>query len=109
MGGNPETELQREITSAITEEGLRVMRLNSGGRRGRVRLLDAGTPDLLALPPYSAWFGVTWIEVKLPGEELRENQVVMHDDLRKRGQRVITVYSPYAAAGIMQGLKQSYG
>ena len=109
MGGNPETELQREIVDALGAEGWMVMRLNSGGRIGRVQLLPKGTPDLLALPPQGAQCGSLWIEVKLPGNEPTRVQRDMHTDLRMRGERVATVTSANAAVGIVRGLVETHG
>ena len=109
MGGNPETELQRGIVDAVESEGWRVLRLNSGGRRGRIQLLPAGTPDLLALPPQGARCGLLWIEVKLPGQEPSAVQRRMHTDLRMRGERVAPVTSIDAAVGIVRGLLETHG
>ena len=109
MGDNPETELQREIVDALRAEDWLVLRLNSGGRRGRIQLLPAGTPDLLALPPQGAQCGSIWIEVKLPDNEPTQVQRDMHTDLRMRGERVATVTSANAAVGIVRGLVETYG
>ena len=109
MGGNPETDLQREIVDALRAEDWLVLRLNSGGRRGRIQLLPAGTPDLLALPPQGAQCGSIWIEVKVPGQEPSRVQREAHTDLRMRGERVATVTSVNAAVGIVRGLVETHG
>ena len=108
MGGSTETELQREIMDALGAEGWMVMRLNSGGRIGRVQLLPKGTPDLLALPPQGAQCGSIWIEVKVPGQEPSRVQREAHTDLRMRGERVATVTSVNAAVGIVRGLAETH-
>lgn len=53
-----ETDLQRDILRTLRVCGIRAIRINSGGRIGRVKLAPAGTPDILVMHPYC------WLEVK---------------------------------------------
>lgn len=76
--GKPETDLQTAIQDGLEKLGFWVMRVNAG-KRGRVRMAPKGTPDLLCLLPY------LWLEVKRPGEELNDNQVIWHEKAKKEG------------------------
>lgn len=70
-----EHEIQNMIISVLTMKGFYVMRLNSGKmtneytnkqgvvKKRFIRMLDAGTPDLLAIKKGKAHF----IEIKRPG------------------------------------------
>jgi len=79
-----EADIQREIVKALRQLGFIVLRLNAGKTQHNVKLCEPGTPDLLAIG-----HEVTlWIEVKAPGGKLRDTQVEMHKQLRKRGQLV---------------------
>ena len=98
---NPETELQRDITDALTAHGCLVYRLNSGGYRGRIQLCPPGTPDLLVIPlPGPA----IWMEVKLPDSRISDVQHEHHADLRARGQIVSVVRSVAQALGVVDGV-----
>ena len=93
-----ETQLQSMIISTLHLSGCMTFRLNSG-EKGRVKLCPAGTPDLLVLTRGGA---VIWMEVKLPGEKPRPNQVAMHKHLREYKQSVVVVESPEQAAAVVK-------
>jgi hypothetical protein len=93
VGVKSESDVQREIIKALEDCGWLVFRMNAGGRkagRSYVHLAPKGTPDLLAVPYVGA---PMWVEVKREGGELREDQIAMLADLRKRGQRVLVARS----------------
>lgn len=94
-----ENALQANIRKALESFGFWVERMQSGRsvkvRRGRMRLATAGTPDLLIVAPVYGW-----IEVKLPGEELNENQLEWHARARRSGLRVATVDDPRKAVRV---------
>lgn len=89
MRDKTETEIQAEIREYLQLSGWLVYRMNSGGRRGRVTLHPAGTPDLLALKNGR----VVWIEVKKPGEKPSNIQLEVHDLLIENRFEVIIATS----------------
>ena len=84
------SDVQKPIIDRLKEAGCIVLRLNSGGRVGRVQLLPKGTPDLLALVPGGL---ALWIEVKTEDGELSDKQREFHSELRRYGQIVEVVRS----------------
>ena len=96
---NPETELQRDITDALTAHGCLVYRLNSGGYRARVQLCPPGTPDLIAISPGGS---VMWLEVKLPDGRVSDTQHEHHATLRGHGQLVAVVRSVEQALDVVK-------
>jgi hypothetical protein len=84
-----ETVLSKSIRSALERLGYWTMRINSGGRRGRMSLASAGTPDILILAPVYGW-----LEVKRPGDgRLLATQRRWHDKATRHGVRVAVVRS----------------
>ncbi len=84
-----EADLQREIIATLKTRGYIIFRLNSGySGRNNVKLCPVGTPDILAVGHRTSW-----IEVKGPNGTLRDTQVKMIGELRKRGQLVIIAKS----------------
>lgn len=73
----PETILQARIVRALKVAGYWVERIFAGEaptRGGYIHGASDGTPDLLVIGKGWSGFG----EVKLPGEELRDNQIEWH-------------------------------
>lgn len=89
-----EGEIQREIVSALRKIGVWVDRRNSGGRLGRVRLCETGTPDL--------WTQLGYLEVKVPGKGLSDDQRAWHAKAKLYGVRVATVYSAGEAVDVVR-------
>lgn len=81
-----EIEIQKEIVKAMEALGHKVFRMNSGRGRYNQHLCEPGTPDLLvvAMKGYSFW-----LEIKTPKGKLSPEQVAMHAELERRGQRVL--------------------
>ena len=81
-----ETQLQKSIVDALNQAGYWAFRVNSGTRsNGTVKLAPKGTPDICLVSPPG------WLEVKLPGKELSEDQKTWHARARRLGVRVATV------------------
>lgn len=79
-----ETQLSRSIQAALLRAGFWVIRVQSGMvkvRRGFMHLAPVGTPDLHII-------GEGWIEVKVPGQELKPEQALWHEKARRLGVRV---------------------
>lgn len=89
-----ETDLQRTILEELSKAGYWAMRVNSGGRQGRVRLAPDGTPDICLIAPYG------WIEVKLPGKGLRPAQADWHAKAQRLGVRVAIATSAAEAIDV---------
>ena len=85
-----ESQIQKQIIDALKIAGHLVFRMNAGQTSYNVKLAPKGTPDLLTISPKGK---ITWIEVKAGKGKLRDSQVVMHHDLKRRGQRVIVAYN----------------
>lgn len=66
-----ETDVSREIAKALEQLGCKVIRLKAGQRGRRNIAIAKGTPDRVVLTPSGS---TVWLEVKLPGEELRPDQ-----------------------------------
>ncbi len=81
-----ETTLQGAIVNALQLMGCHVMRLNSGGRRGRIQLLPKGTPDLLVLIGRARFF---WCEIKSGKGEPSAEQLAWHAAASQRGETVV--------------------
>lgn len=83
---NRETVLMRKIMVALSERGHFVMRTNSGvffdSNGGRVRIGFPGLSDLVGCTSGGRFFA---IEVKLPGEEPRDDQQKFLDAMRNTG------------------------
>lgn len=84
-----ETEIKRAITDALEACGAIVIRMNAGRVRNNVHMAPTGTPDLLAIGRYRTY----WIEVKRPGETLRNAQEEMIQTLQERGHEVVVATS----------------
>ena len=74
--------------------GFWVERTNAG-ETGGVRHLPAGTPDLLILAPTYGW-----LEVKLDGSDLNDNQKRWHARAKRCGIPVATVRSVKEAVNV---------
>ena len=82
-----ETDLSRSIRAALVKAGFWVIRIQSGtAHRGRMKLAEAGTPDL-----YLPGFG--HLEIKVPGAKPNAHQLEWHEKARRLGVRVATVDS----------------
>lgn len=84
-----EAAIQKQIIDYLTMVGCTVIRINSGSLKlgsGRVRLAEAGTPDLLAITRRGRH---VWIEVKTPTGTLRDAQRAWIDEHLSRGCDVI--------------------
>ena len=69
-----EADIQRRILVACCDLGIVAWRTNSG-RKGRVLLAPAGTPDIIGYLPGGRMLG---IEVKRPGETMHTSQIEWH-------------------------------
>ena len=69
-----EADIQRAIIVALLAMGVECWRTNSG-RKGRVVLAPAGTPDILGYLKGGRMLG---IEVKKPGETMHTSQLDWH-------------------------------
>ena len=90
-----ETELQSAILAALGRLGVWAWRVNAGARGG-VRMAPAGTPDICIVDPAG------WLEVKLPGQDLRPLQRIWHRRAGERGVRVAVVTSVEEAVSIVR-------
>lgn len=83
---NRETVLMRKIMVALSEKGHFVMRTNAGifynANGDRVRIGFPGLSDLVGCTSNGRFFA---IEVKLPGEEPRDDQEKFLEAMRKSG------------------------
>lgn len=95
------SDVTRPLVKALESFGCLVLRLPTGGYRGRMKLLPKGTPDLLVLPPAydhfrltdvlgGAFFGVAVIETKASHRNACkcnscEGQRKMRPEYEKRG------------------------
>jgi len=88
-----ERTIQAAIIAYLRANQFYVLRLNAGAlpnAQGRsVRMLPAGTPDLLAIKAGRA----TFVEVKRPGKMPTERQRLMMAELRSYGARCICATS----------------
>lgn len=77
-----EVELQRSIIRALEKCGIWVIRTGVSRKRGKsgTQSGEPGMPDL--------WTPLGWLEVKLPGEELSDEQEEWHDRARQHGHAV---------------------
>lgn len=85
----PETNLSAAIQKTLTGLGYLVERIQAGrvrARGGYVYGASPGCPDLLLV-------GLGHLEVKRPGQELRETQVLWRKKAEAAGARVATVTS----------------
>lgn len=85
---------------AIARLGCIAWRVNSGGRRGRVTLAKAGTPDILGvLAPSGRLFG---LEAKMPGKKPTEVQRAWHEAAIASGVRIAVVHSVAEAVEVVR-------
>lgn len=83
-----ETKLQKSIVDELEKFGFWAWRVNAGTRAsGRIKLAPVGTPDICVVSPSG------WIEVKLPGNDLSDDQREWHARAKRFGVRVTTVWS----------------
>lgn len=85
---------------AIARLGCIAWRVNSGGRRGRVTLAKAGTPDILGvLAPSGRLFG---LEAKMPGKKPTDVQRAWHETAIASGVRIAVVHSVAEAVEVVR-------
>lgn len=92
-----ETDLSRAIRKALGAMGIPCERVQSGRVRvkgGFLTLAGEGTPDIVT--PYG------WLEIKLPGEKPRENQLSWHQAWQAQGAKVAVVASVAEAVRIVR-------
>ena len=85
----PETALLGSIQKELIKQGFFVIRVHSGKvrvRGGYMQLAPNGTPDLHIV-------GQGWLECKVPGQKLRDEQTAWHLRARAHHVRVETVES----------------
>jgi hypothetical protein len=90
-----ETVLQASIIRALSRLGWWVWRVNAGARGG-VRMAPSGTPDICVVAPVEGW-----LEVKLPGGNLRPAQELWHARAHRMGVRVAVVTSVAQAVNVV--------
>ena len=86
-----ETQLSKSIRDALESMGVWVERLQSGKiklRHGWLHCCSPGTPDMLCL-----WPTVAFLEIKLPGRKLSQEQADWHRRARTAGLEVHRVES----------------
>lgn len=85
-----ETDLQRSIKKALERNGFWVLRMGVNMKRGKrgTQSGEPGTPDLLMLGRARGW-----LEIKVPGGELSDEQRSWHERAIAQGERVATVTS----------------
>lgn len=98
-----ETDLSRDVQSALEGLGAIVVRVQSGVFKGAgghiVRAARKGTPDL-----WVAWRGSAgWLETKTPTGRLSPEQKTWHERAAKQGVRVAVVRSVEEAARAVKG------
>lgn len=83
---NRETVLMRKIMVALSERGCFVLRSNAGvyfdSQGNRVTVGFPGLSDLIGCTPQGRFFA---LEVKLPGEIPRQNQLEFLETMKDRG------------------------
>lgn len=81
---NKETTLMREIMVALSEKGCFVLRSNAGvyfdSQGKRVTIGFPGLSDLIGCTPDGRFFA---LEIKLPGQKPRENQLQFIEAMKK--------------------------
>lgn len=95
-----ETAFQSQVMKLLERMGVWAFRVNSGGKRGRVRLAPAGTPDI-CLP------ALGWLELKVGDGELSEAQVAWHERAKKEGVRVAVCRTLDGVAGVVSEWRRS--
>jgi hypothetical protein len=76
--------------------GFWAIRVNAG-MRGGVRMAPKGTPDILVLSPY------VWLECKLPGEGLTEEQTKFFERAKREGIPCAKITSWQEAVSVVRG------
>lgn len=83
---NKETALMRRISVALSERGCFVLRSNAGiyfdSQGNRITIGFPGLSDLIGCTPEGRFFA---LEVKLPGEKPRPNQLNFLNAMRQYG------------------------
>ncbi len=92
-----ETILQSQIVAMYEGLGWWVLRMPAGIRDYRISAVESGTPDLLVLCPV-----YLWVEVKVHGGELNENQLKWHARAHRLGVPVVTVDNLRDAMRVVQ-------
>ena len=83
---NKETLLMRKIIVALSEKGCFVLRSNAGvyfdSNGNRVTVGFPGLSDLIGCTPNGRFFA---LEIKMPGEKPRQNQLDFIEAMKKSG------------------------
>ena len=83
---NKETILMRKIMTALSERGCFVLRSNAGvyfdTQGNRITIGFPGLSDLIGCTPQGRFFA---IEVKMPGEKPRQNQLDFLEAMKNTG------------------------
>ena len=87
-----ESEIETHLRQVVEARGGRCVKFNPDYSRG--------WPDRLVILPKGILF---WVELKAPGGRLSPAQMVAHEELRRLGQRVETVWSKEQAEGLLNG------
>ena len=94
-----ESQIQKQVIEALRRLDVYVLRVNSGGHLGRVKLAPTGTPDLIGyLPPNGQMFA---LEVKADRGKLSEAQEAWAERARKAGVLVGVVRSAQEACDLI--------
>jgi hypothetical protein len=95
-----ETQLQNSIIVALRQMGVWCFVMNVTVRRGKrgVNCGEPGMPDI--------WTEYGWLEVKIPGNNLDQDQVAWHKRARSRGIEVETTCSMEQSVRIAQEWRQ---
>jgi hypothetical protein len=93
-----ETELQSDIIKTLTKLGYWAVRSARAKRRGRrsINTGEDGFPDVTVV-------GLGYIEVKMLGKDLEEDQVDWHAKAKRRGVKVGTAWCVEDAIRIVRG------
>jgi len=98
-----ETQLSKSIRDTLERAGFWVERIFSGSARvrgGFIHGASNGTPDLMVLDPFG------FLEVKLPGKDLENDQVLWHVKAAGLGHRIATVRSEEQALRTVMGWRK---
>lgn len=105
---NKETLLMRKIIVALSEKGCFVLRSNAGvyfdSNGNRVTVGFPGLSDLIGCTPGGRFFA---LEIKLPGEKPRQNQIDFLKAMRNTGAIAGWCTSVYEAINIVFGGENS--
>ena len=96
---NPETRLIKKTLDALAAIGVWAWRVNSGSwYGGRIKGAPAGTPDIQGILPS----GTFYLEAKMPGKELSDDQVAWHIRAADLGAHVGTFHTVTEALSLIK-------